>query len=51
MKLVVCDTCPTLLGEDEMNSDAVLIACITICVIFFAGDPDLHDALIKALMK
>lgn len=31
--------------------NAALITAVTILIIFFAGDPDLQDALIHWLMK
>lgn len=34
-----------------MNSDSVFILCLFLCVILFAGEPDLMTALIQFLMK
>jgi hypothetical protein len=32
-----------------MESDSVVIICFTILIVLFAGDPDLMDAIIKAI--
>lgn len=34
-----------------MNSDSMMILCVTACVVLFIGEPDLLDALIKVLSK
>lgn len=33
------------------NVDVVAIIVMFLLIVLFAGDPDLHDALIKALTK
>lgn len=34
-----------------MTGDAWIAVCIVVLIIFFAGSPDLHDALISHLTK
>ena len=32
-------------------SDNLLLVVIVLLILLFAGDPDLHDAIVKRLMK
>jgi len=34
-----------------MNEDMVLVICITVLVILFAGEPDIADSIISYLSK
>jgi len=33
-----------------MNTDIIIIICATVLIIFFAGDPDIVDAIINNLL-